>query len=161
MEMNILDCLIESFDTQPVNFRRIRDVQNDQVDYEFEVDSNKYSVNIDLIKYPGMFDVDFALRNGSQFDFGVTGTGNATTVLNTVIEIIKDFIRAREQENLPVISLRLSSSKINDTGSTRSNVYQRLINRELNKNNIPGEWKVNKFDSKVKTIFLLKRKFDK
>ena len=154
-EMNILDCLIESFDTKPVPFKVTR-TNEYGADYKFSIDNMIYTVDFS-VKNNGA-DVMFMAQTNdptSTSTLNLTGTGNQYKVLITVIEIIKEFILERD-----LSVLTFSASKNELVGDARPNVYRRLIKREIT--NLPGQWVYREKDigNKVKFALLDEKKIN-
>ena len=159
--MKFKDYLIESFDTKPVSFKRIRNVDNISK-YRFEIDSVTYTVffqrkSTSILKLRGepevIWDVSFSAKQPGKklTPFGITNTGNQFKVLSTVMAIMSKFID--ERPDTEVLAFSAVKETLGGQAGARTQVYRRLVKRNVRK--LPGNWEFTELDLQDEVKFIL------
>jgi hypothetical protein len=109
----------ELFD-KPARWQLTGDTR-DTVDYQSNVNGKDLAVVFDIIA-PETWEVIFAVD--SQLAATGEGDGDEMKVFSTVLDIISDFIKNKDPEQL-----YFTAEKSLDSGRSRIRLYNRLVNR--------------------------------
>lgn len=120
-------------DSQPIDWRLVdtyKEMGSMEYTYQFDTAMETYDVNIS--HYTSEYSradnivVDFSIGGDTSI---ITNSGAALSVLSTVIDIVKDFIRKHPK----VKEVGFVPSKANETDSRREKIYMYYIRK-----NFPG-----------------------
>lgn len=96
----------------------------------FVVGDNEYlwSASIMNKREPKTWTITFRIRGQDDMEktFGMTGTGNSTEVISTVIDITREFLNHYNSIADRVLELRFSSE-----GNSRTSLYAKMVKRLL------------------------------
>jgi len=87
-----------------------------------------WSASVQNIRNPNTWTLTFRQRGQDDMEktFGMTGTGNSTEVISTVIDITRAFLEHYNSISDRVLELRFSSE-----GDSRTSLYAKMVKRLL------------------------------